>query len=720
MLINTGLLISTIWAWFWLLTSGMATHEEITHQARFIYKDDPNAFNRIHESYLQAGSYFPDWGYSCGSSANEAEMAHWPDFWNATLAHLSKKYSRPWNLDAERLVSFLFGVISHSIADVSWHSLYMNEGFIDAMRFLDFGGNYDNAHMAADFGGDFLISRFSKQKYLDYWSVPTLDIVEIYAAMGRKVDKFTLNSCMAVGFAVLQANRMAGKFAFPIIAHQSPFLVQNYFSYFKGGVISMALAVSECWKSFDEWERTGNIRECAFMGTYYRRNTSTTTTSLLEACATMKGIYAQTTGVSITNIRSTTMLKLQTGYCVAKSIFGGKSGNRLYQTGIFASLINTGLAAWNELKSLFKKRCRVPVGPTIYTTEEYSGFGKALARGDFNGDGFMDLAVGAPTFSANGKGHIGKVAVLYGPLNLKDKSYNINSLNSGTLYGNNVTGSMFGSAIVALDFNCDGLEDLAISSPHDGEGQYQKSGVVYIIFGQKGRQWNLNKFDVVINGFLNPKGEIERIGGLGTVLSAGDLDGDLCQDLLVGSPMLSASTKSSQSGMVHVFLSKSGHRGTIGVDIADYNLSPRIKYEHFGSSISMGRNTILIGAPSTNGKLYEISLRDLQKPNYSSFLISDQDSTSFSSQTLIINDTLVVSSPFETSKEATRIPANMPGILLDNQMQGYQAGGVRFFRDRERSPFITLTGFASLGHFGSQLSTIGNFVAIAEPLVYAG
>ena len=53
-------------------------------------------------------------------------------------------------------------------------------------------------------------------------------------------------------------------------------------------------------------------------------------------------------------------------------------------------------------------------------------------------------------------------------------------------------------------------------------------------------------------------------------------------------------------------------------------------------------------------------------------------------------------------------------------MQGYQAGGVRFFRERESSPFITLTGFASLGHLGSQLSSVGNLVAISEPLVYAG
>ena len=35
--------------------------------------------------------------------------------------------------DTEKLVAFLFGVTSHMVADVSWHSLGIEQGFLRAM-----------------------------------------------------------------------------------------------------------------------------------------------------------------------------------------------------------------------------------------------------------------------------------------------------------------------------------------------------------------------------------------------------------------------------------------------------------------------------------------------------------------------------------------------------------------------------------------------------------
>ena len=48
---------------------------------------------------------------------------------------------------------FLFGVVSHQVADVAWHSLGIDQGFISTMADLNFYGKYGDAHTVADFGG---------------------------------------------------------------------------------------------------------------------------------------------------------------------------------------------------------------------------------------------------------------------------------------------------------------------------------------------------------------------------------------------------------------------------------------------------------------------------------------------------------------------------------------------------------------------------------------
>jgi glycosylphosphatidylinositol phospholipase D len=35
--------------------------------------------------------------------------------------------------DTEKLVAFLFGITSHMVADVSWHSLGIEQGFLKTM-----------------------------------------------------------------------------------------------------------------------------------------------------------------------------------------------------------------------------------------------------------------------------------------------------------------------------------------------------------------------------------------------------------------------------------------------------------------------------------------------------------------------------------------------------------------------------------------------------------
>lgn len=99
--------------------------------------------NKIYIKYLKKKA-FPDWGYDCFLNSFvenlplASEITHWvfhfhfyflikfqkkPPFQKATIEYFRKKYPEPWNENAEKLIAFLLGIVSHSVADILWHDL---------------------------------------------------------------------------------------------------------------------------------------------------------------------------------------------------------------------------------------------------------------------------------------------------------------------------------------------------------------------------------------------------------------------------------------------------------------------------------------------------------------------------------------------------------------------------------------------------------------------
>lgn len=60
--------------------------------------------------------------------------------------------------ETEKLVAFTLGFVSHQVADITWHSLGIKQGFLTTMGDVNFFGSFLAAHPVGDIGGDMVAS----------------------------------------------------------------------------------------------------------------------------------------------------------------------------------------------------------------------------------------------------------------------------------------------------------------------------------------------------------------------------------------------------------------------------------------------------------------------------------------------------------------------------------------------------------------------------------
>jgi hypothetical protein len=161
-------------------------------------------------------------------------------------------------------------------------------------------------------------------------------------------------------------------------------------------------------------------------------------------------------------------------------------------------------------------------------------FGFATTAGDFNGDGFSDLAVGAPL--EDRPEDSGLVNVIYGSTSgLTATGSQVWTQNSSGIPDSREPGDKFGRALVAGDFNHDGVSDLAVGVPYERVGQRPQAGAVNVIYGSPtgltsagARLWHQNRSGI--------KDSADTGDLFGYALSASDFNGDTFADLAVGIP----------------------------------------------------------------------------------------------------------------------------------------------------------------------------------------
>lgn len=153
-------------------------------------------------------------------------------------------------------------------------------------------------------------------------------------------------------------------------------------------------------------------------------------------------------------------------------------------------------------------------------------FGDSLASGDFDGDGYADLAIGRPAAYKRYEG-AGAVTVLFGSAKGLAGTRAQELLEPGGPDGD----VGFGASVVAADLNGNGYADLAVSAPNaEDSDRHRGQGTVSVFTGSS-------------KGFAQDRSSVlrgDRTAAafdqyFGERLAVGDLDLDGRPDLVVGS-----------------------------------------------------------------------------------------------------------------------------------------------------------------------------------------
>ncbi|MCO7225978.1 FG-GAP-like repeat-containing protein [Pleionea sp. CnH1-48] len=220
---------------------------------------------------------------------------------------------------------------------------------------------------------------------------------------------------------------------------------------------------------------------------------------------------------------------------------------------------------------------------------EHVSYMDETGTGDFNNDGYDDLAISASFYNSGGVSKSGAFVIVYGSQSGLDEGSSL--LVDRANYGGYIESDYFGGNPVVDDVNGDGFDDLAVRSFYDSSDS--KSGAITLIHG------SANGLD--LNNWGEWHQDVSGIEGVaeheqeyfGSAAHLVDINGDGFADLVAGSSSEDHDTTGhSSAGSINVIFGSSlglTANGNLYLhqDHID-NINPVESYDYFGSHIFSG------------------------------------------------------------------------------------------------------------------------------------
>ncbi len=283
----------------------------------------------------------------------------------------------------------------------------------------------------------------------------------------------------------------------------------------------------------------------------------------------------------------------------------GSSGERAGLE-LNAGMFHTILGSADGLDLSTAQTYRQGVGGLPGTAELDDFLGFNIGAGDFNNDGYGDVAVTAPFEDIAGQVNSGGVLVVLGSSDGLDTASGKFFSQKGKVEGTADPGDTLGWSVVSGDFNGDGYDDIAVGAPGEDYRGRPNSGAVNVLYGSK--KGITRRRDQLFSQAGAIKGRPAANDLFGFALAASDVNCDGRDDLLVGVPNEGVGGV-NPAGMVNVILgSKSGltKKGNTKLHQGQSRVAGSLDFNQFGAALAGGDfngdgcGDVAIGAHTTD------------------------------------------------------------------------------------------------------------------------